>query len=170
MRSRIFTALVLTFLSSLAIAALPEHQIDIFAWPLSASTSQRLAQISYTSANATVKTYAAPQIPAGDDTVRVGFYHPSASWSGVATAASNFAPGKDKKLQLHVNTRGQLYHVGFKAADIPSSSTSGKGKDGLGVEVVKMQQGPAPHLNKPVVLSADGKVEAKEPEKTFLQK
>ena len=71
---------------------------------------------------------------------------------------------------LHLNTEGELYHVGFKASDQPSSSKTGKGKDGLGVEVVKTQPGPTPHLNKAVVLNAEGQLDDKEPEKTFLQK
>lgn len=170
MRVHVLVTLAVTLFTSLAISAQSERTVDIFAWPLSQTKSQTLAQISYTSSNATVKKYTAPKIPAGDDIVRVGFYHASGSWSGVATSASNFAPEKDKKVLLHLNTNGELYHVGFKASDQPSSSKTGKGKHGLSVEVVKMQQGPTPHLNKPVVLNAEGQVEDKEPEKTFLQK
>ena len=170
MRTNILVTLVVAFLSSLALSTKKERTVDIFAWPLSASKSQALAKISYTSSNATVKSYTAPKIPPGDDVVRIGFYHPSGSWSGVATAASNFAPDRDRKVQLHLNTEGELFHVGFKTSGLPSSSKSGKGKDGLGVEVVKMRKGPTPHLNKPVVLKEEGQVDGKEPEKTFLQK
>ena len=38
------------------------------------------------------------------------------------------------------------------------------------VEIVHPTPGPSPVLNKPVVVDPDGKVEGKEPEKTFLQK
>ncbi len=38
------------------------------------------------------------------------------------------------------------------------------------VELVPRERGPAPVLNKPVVLNADGKLDGKEPEKSFLQK
>jgi hypothetical protein len=71
---------------------------------------------------------------------------------------------------VFLNTEGQLYHIGFQSSDISSSSKIGTEKNGLGVEEMRMQRGPAPHLNKKVVLSADGKVEEKEPEKSFLQK
>lgn len=38
------------------------------------------------------------------------------------------------------------------------------------VEIIKMSQAPTPVLNKPVVLNPDGKLDGKEPEKSFLQK
>ena len=170
MRSSILVTLLVAVFVSFAIAVEKERTLEIFAWPLSATKAQTLAQISYNSTHASVKSYTAPRIPTGDDVVRVGFYHSSDSWSGVATAASNFAPGKDKKVQLLVNANGELYHIGFKASDLPSSSKTGNAKDGLGVEVVKTLPGPSPHLNKPIVLNAEGKVDVTEPEKTFLQK
>lgn len=170
MRVKVIVTALVAFFTSLAISAESERTVDIFAWPLSQTKSQTLAQITYTSSNATVKKYTAPKIPAGDDLVRVGFYHASGSWSGVATSAANFAPEKDKKVVLHLNANGELYHVGFKASNQPSSSKTGKAKDGLSVEVVKVLPGPAPHLNKPVVLNAEGQVPEAPPEKSFLQK
>lgn len=170
MRSTTLLTLVVAFLSSLAFSAQQEREIVVFAWPLSASKAQTLAKISYTSTNATVQSFTAPKIPPGDDVIRIGFHHSSNSgkWSGVATAASNFAPGLGRKVLLHLNAEGVVYHVGFKATEQGSSAKGGK--DGLDVEVVRMRKGPTPHLNKPVVVSADGKVEDKEPEKSFLQK
>lgn len=144
--------------------------MDVFAWPISAASSQTLAQISYNATHAEVKKYTAPKIPIGDDVVRVGFHHPSGTWSGVATSASNFEPHRNRKVLLHLNIEGELYHIGFRASNVQTSSKSGIGKQELGVEVVQMQQGPTPHLNKPVVLNAEGNVDAKEPEKSFLQK
>lgn len=176
MHTNMLFTLLLTFLGSLALAAQSEQTVNIHAWPLSASKSQSLAKVSYTASNASVKSYTAPNIPADESIVRVGFHHPtSGKWSGVATAASNFKKeGKDKKVQLHLNTAGELFHVGFVASDLGSSSTSGngkgKGEDVLGVEVVKVQEGETVRLNKPVVLDAEGNVPQKEPEKSFLQK
>lgn len=170
MRTYTLVAILLAFLTSLAISAQIERTVDIFAWPLSDSESQTIAKISYNSTHATVKSYTKPKLPPGDEIARIGFHHDGGSWSGVSTAASNFAPNKDKKVQLHLNTQGQLYHIGFKASDIPSSSKTGQGKGDLGVEVIQMQKGPTPHLNKPVVLSADGQIPEKEDQKTFLQK
>lgn len=171
MRSNIVLTLVVAFLSSLTLSAKEERTIDIFAWPLSDSKSQTLAKVSYTSTNATIKSHSAPEIPTGEDVVRIGFYHSSGSWSGVATAAENFNPGKEKKLLLNVNTAGEVYHVGFKAHDVVTNGKKGvQPQDEMAVEIVKMARGPSPVLNKPVVLNAEGKLDEKEPEKTFLQK
>jgi hypothetical protein len=171
MRSSIIITLVVAFLSSLALSAKGEKTVDIFAWPLSASKSHTLAKISYTSSNATIKSYSGPKIPTGDEIVRIGFYHPSGAWSGIATAAENFNPGKERTLLLNVNTAGDVYHVGFRVRDVASVGKKNvKAKDELAVEVIKMAKGPTPVLNKPVVLNAEGKLDEKEPEKTFLQK
>jgi hypothetical protein len=142
-----------------------------FAWPLSASKSQTLAKLSYNSETATVLSYKVPALPAGEEIVRIGFHHPSTgSWSGIATAASNFADGKDKKLQLLLNEQGDVYHIGFKSLDLPSSSKGGSKKDDMSVEVVPMKAGSTVHLNKPVLLNAEGKLDGAPEEKTFLQK
>lgn len=170
MRSPLVLSLALTFLSSLALAVSPEsRQVSILAWPLSAPKASNLAQISFTSTNASIKSYTAPTFPSSDDIVRLGFYQPSGQWSGIATVASNFDADKSKVLQLHVRPDGELYHVGLKIAEPVSQGKGSSRKDELAVEVVQIKKGPVPALNKPVVLSADGE-EAKEPEKSFLQK
>lgn len=170
----LLAALLLTFLTTLALAAQKEHTVEVFAWPLTASRATALASISYTPSNATLKSYTAPSIPADESVVRVGFYPPSGSpWSGVATAASNFADGVDKKILLHLNTAGELYHVGFRASELPSSGTGKKStrkEEGVSVEVVSTKPGPVPQLAKPVVLNEQGEVSDKEPEKNFFQK
>lgn len=172
MRNNLLLALVVTLFTSLVLAAQSDQSIDVFAWPLSSPKSQTLAKITYNSTYATVKSYTPPKIPSGEEIVRVGFYHPGSSdkWSGVATSSGNFSPGKDKKILLHVNTQGELYHIGFRASDLGTSSKTGTGKDDLSVEILQIQKGQGPHLNKPVVLNAEGKVDDKEPEKTFFQK
>ncbi|KAK4620005.1 hypothetical protein CLAFUW4_11095 [Fulvia fulva] len=171
MKLQLFLSLVLTFLTSLATAAEQQRNIDIFAWPLSASKPQTLAKVSFNSTDASIQSYNAPTVPQDDDIVRVGFYHPSGRWSGIATSASNLAPEKSQKLQLHVRPNGELYHVGFKASSAGGVAKAASKKDGaLSVEVVKIRPGPTPQLNKPIVVSEDGTVEGKEPEQTFLQK
>ncbi|KAH9840359.1 hypothetical protein Tdes44962_MAKER07954 [Teratosphaeria destructans] len=170
MRPLTVLASLLPFIGVSVFAAEPERSVDIFAWPLSSPKSSTLAKITFNSTAATVKSVSNPSIPPHDNVVRVGFYHPSGSWSGIATSASNFQNGKDKTLQLHVNSDGELYHVGFKASNYGTSSKSSNKKEGLSVEVVKVRPGPTPRLNKPVVLSPDGKAPETEPEKTFFQK
>lgn len=170
MQFHVLISLVLTFIWSLAAAADTERTADIFAWPLSASKPQNFAKVSFTSTNASIKSFNAPSISSEDGIVRVGFYHTSGKWSGIATAASNFATEKPKRLQLHVKPNGDLYHIGFKVAEGVNQGKGRSTKDGLSVEVMQIRQGPTPHLNKPVVVSADGSTDQKESEKTFLQK
>ncbi|KXT15122.1 hypothetical protein AC579_6460 [Pseudocercospora musae] len=171
MRTSSVVSIVLAFIVSLAAAVESQRSTDILAWPLSASTPTKLTTVSYTSTNATLKGYDFPKIPDHEEIVRVGFYHKSGKWSGIATSAKNFAIINPMRLILHVKDNGELYHVGFKAND-PITRAEGKPdtSDWLNVEVVKIRPGPVPALNKPVVVTADGQVEGKEPEKTFLQK
>ena len=171
MRLTTALSLELTLLTSLSAAAQTDKQVDIFAWPLSASQSQSLAKISYNTEQATVVSYSAPKLPAGEEIVRIGFHHPTTgSWSGIATSAANLAEGKDKKIQLLLNEQGEVYHVGFKTSDWPTSAKGGSKKDEMSVEVVPMKPASTIHLNKPVVLNADGKLAGQPEEKTFLQK
>ncbi|KAK5736739.1 hypothetical protein LTR17_007244 [Elasticomyces elasticus] len=170
MRTFAFVGLLVAFLCSLGAALEVERTIGVYVWPVSATKATNLARITYNSTTATVDSYTRPSIPADEETVRVGFYHESGAWSGIATASSNFALEKNKKLQLHLNNNGELYHVGFKASDYGTSSKVSNTKDGVSVELLKIRPGPTPHLNKPVVVNPDGSVPAKEPEKSFLQK
>lgn len=170
MRFTAALSFALTLLSS-AVVAQTDKQIDIHAWPLSASKSRSLAKLSYNPEEATVLSYKALALPAGEEIVRIGFHHPSTgSWSGIATSAANFAEGKDKKIQLLLNEQGEVYHVGFKTSDWPTSAKGGSKKDDMSVEVVPMQPASTIQLNKPVVLNADGKLAGQPEEKTFLQK
>jgi len=170
MRFTAALSFALTLLSSVA-AAQTDKQIDIFAWPLSASKSQSLAKLSYNLEEATVISYKALALPADEEIVRIGFHHPqTGSWSGIATSAANFAEGKDKKIQLLLNEQGEVYHVGFKTSDWPTSAKGGSKKDDMSVEVVPMKPASTIQLNKPVVLNADGKLAGQPEEKTFLQK
>lgn len=170
MRS-IFSLAAGALLASVALAADTVNTIDVFAWPLSASTSQSLAQVSYTypSLNVTVKSYTSPSLPGNEELVRVGFYRsPSESWSGVATSSLNFGADRQKTLRLHLDGQGEVYHIGFGA--LPGTAAPSSDAEQLLVEIVKQTPGPQPHLNKPVVVNADGQVDEKEPEKSFFQK
>lgn len=162
--------ILLVFLAPLALSAQTQRSVDVFAWPLSASKPTTLAHITYNSTSASVQNYIAPHFAADEEVVRIGFYHPSGSWSGVASAASNLAANTHKTVQLYLNTDHDLYHVGFKVSPVASSSKSGNSKDGLNVEVVRLRPGQMPPLSKPVQLNAQGKVEEKPVEKSFVQK
>ncbi|WPH02882.1 Hypothetical protein R9X50_00575000 [Acrodontium crateriforme] len=177
MRLNFLVGLVLAFVTSLAVAVEAPSSLEVFVWPMSAAKSQTLARVSYNSTTATLVSYSAPKLVADDDTVRVGFYQPSGAWSGVVTSASNFAAGKDKSLSLLLNAENQVYHVGFQAIDKPVDAKTSKTKksasketDTLHVRIEKTATAPGPHLNKPVLLKADGTADEPEAEKTFFQK
>lgn len=126
-----------------------------------------LAQIEY-DADQSVGTLASYTPPTGsyssDHLVRIGLTDStSGSWRGVVTSAAGFADRYHKKFVVHVDDKGEPYHVGF-------ATSSKKGGNEVEIEIVRRAAGPKPALNKPIVLNAEGKVDNKEPEKTFLQK
>jgi hypothetical protein len=126
-----------------------------------------LAQIEY-DADQSVGSLASFTPPTGsyspDHLLRVGLTDPkSGSWRGIVTSAASFSDRYHKKFIIHVDDKGEPFHIGF--------GTSAKGSgDEVEVEIKKRNVGPKPVLNKPIVLNAEGKLDGKEPEKTFLQK
>ncbi|KAF2632459.1 hypothetical protein BU25DRAFT_384481 [Macroventuria anomochaeta] len=126
-----------------------------------------LAQIEYDADQSvgTLTSYAPPTGSYSEEhLLRVGLTDPkTGSWRGIVTSAASFADQYHKKFIVHVDENGEPYHVGF------GTSAKGSGEE-VEVEIVKRNQGPKPVLNKPIVLNAEGKLESKEPEKTFLQK
>lgn len=174
-------------ISALALAVLPAlandspevrldffRDVDIFAWPLSAAKPQPFVTVAYNYQNATIKKYTPLKIPLEEETVRIGFHVPnSGAWAGVATSASNFAADQFQRIRLLVGENAEIYHLTFTAASSGDASQDAQtlsAKDRLTVDVVEIAKGQAPLLNKPIVVSQDGQVEGKEPEKTFLQK
>ncbi|KAI7120851.1 hypothetical protein KC343_g18032 [Hortaea werneckii] len=173
MHSSLALGLLLAFFASLAFAVEQQRTVDIFAWPLNPPQSTLLAKISYNSTVATVDSYQPFAPPAPAVPVSVGFKHwHGAVWSCVSTDASNFAAGKDKKLQLHLDQNGDLFHLGFKASDVGGShgKTKESKKGDLSVEIVPVNKGPSPALNKPIVVNQDGSMPDKVEEKSFFQK
>ncbi|ORY14799.1 hypothetical protein BCR34DRAFT_479039 [Clohesyomyces aquaticus] len=126
-----------------------------------------LAQIDYdvSTSTGTVSSYTPPTGSYNaDHLLRIGLSDSkSGHWRGVVTSAASFAEEYKKKFTIHVDEKGEIYHIGF------GTSAKGAGEE-VEVEVIKRASGPKPLLNKPVVLNAEGKLEGKEPEKTFLQK
>jgi hypothetical protein len=126
-----------------------------------------LAQIEY-DVDQSVGTLSSYTPPTGsyssDHLLRVGLSDPkSGSWRGIVTSAASFADQYHKKFIIHVDEKGEPYHVGF------GTSAKGSGEE-VEVEIVRRNAGPKPVLNKPIVLNAEGKIDSKEPEKSFLQK
>lgn len=164
--------MLLSKLLLLPVAVASSVTLYVSSVPVSANTATipsaiPLAQIEY-DADQSVGTLASYTPPTGsyspDHLVRIGLTDlTSESWRGIVTSAASFADKYHKKFVIHVDDKGEPYHVGF------GTSARGEGAE-VEVEIVKRGEGPKPMLNKPVVLNAEGKLEEKEPEKTFLQK
>lgn len=126
-----------------------------------------LVQISYDAdqTTGTVVSYTPPQgSHAPDHLLRLGLYDAkSDTWKGVLSSAASFADEYKKRFVVHVDDKGEPYHVGF------GTSEKATGEE-LEVEIVKREPGPKPVLNKPIVLNAEGRIDSKEPEKSFIQK
>lgn len=127
-----------------------------------------LAQIEY-DADQPVGTLSSYTPPTGsyspDHLLRIGLTDTeSGEWHGIVTSAASFSTQYHQKFVLHVDDKGIPFHIGF------STSAPKTKDDRVSVEIVQRAPGPKPVLNKPIVLNAEGKIETKEPEKTFLQK
>ena len=166
--------MLLSKLLLLPVAVASSVTLYVSSVPVTSDTSMipspiPLAQIEY-DADQTTGTLASYTPPTGsyssDHLLRVGLSDPkTGSWRGIVTSAANFADQYHKKFVIHVDERGEPFHVGF------GTSAKGSGDSNeVEVEIVKRAVGPKPVLNKPIVLNAEGKLETKEPEKSFLQK
>ncbi|KAF2803766.1 uncharacterized protein BDZ99DRAFT_452848 [Mytilinidion resinicola] len=150
--------------STITIYTNPLHQDSASAIP----SPTPLATISYdpSTASASLASY---HPPTGAYTpshlLRIGLFDPATKeWKGVVTSSASFADEYLKRFTLHVDEQGEVYHVGF------GTTAKIAGSDEVEIEVSTRAKGPQPSLNKPIVLNAEGKLEGKEPEKTFLQK
>ncbi|CAI6340591.1 unnamed protein product [Periconia digitata] len=155
--------------------------VTVYIHPIAASTTPKsavvpspvpLAQIDVDAESSTgsIVSYTPPHGSYSPDSlVRVGLHDAKTqSWRGVVTSAASFAELYKQNFVVHVDEKGEAYHVGFTASAKDGSNASDR-KD-VTVQVVQRSVGPKPTLNKPIVLNAEGKIEAKEPEKSFLQK
>ncbi|KAI5249179.1 hypothetical protein E4T42_05344 [Aureobasidium subglaciale] len=160
----LLAALLCTTSALAAATADSIRTTDVFAWPLTAPAPLPFAKVSYSwpSLNATVDSYTAPAVRS-DETVRVGV-HRADDWVGIATSGANFGATKNPALRLFVDSEGNVWHVGFSTAAVKASEGS------LAVEIVPLHQGPQVAFDKPIVVNQQGEPEAKEPEKSFLQK
>lgn len=154
----------------LATTALADKTLNIHAWPLGAPAPHHLAQLTYdpTTFNATLVSWKAPSTFDDNDSslIRIGLQKPT--WTGILTSTAALGPRYKKTLVLHADRDGGVYGVGLGAE---AREEEAEGDDIVDVRVERIQAGPAPVLNKPVVLDESGKVAGQqEPEKTFLQK
>ncbi|KAI1633917.1 hypothetical protein F4809DRAFT_643955 [Biscogniauxia mediterranea] len=171
--STIFPGLVAFSLASLASAD-GQTAAAIYIQPVSQSPSAPalLAEIQYDPAAASeaeIVSYEAPELPEDAKLVRIGVYNPSSKqWESSTSVASveNFSKGYSPTVILSVDQKGAVVGVALRGVAIDAGQTRDFGPQAM---VLTTQPGKQPDLNKPVVLSPEGKTVVPE-EKTFLQK
>lgn len=152
---------------------------NIYIQPLGSSSSPvLLAGFTYdssapdTASSASVTSYEAPDLPDSIDLVRVGIYDANQKqWAGSTSVASaeNFGKGYSPHFVLSVDgTSGEEVVLGASVRGVRIDA--GQTRDfGPQASLLLTSRGKQPDLNKPIVLSPEGKKVEKE-EKTFLQK
>jgi hypothetical protein len=168
----ILRLLSLLTLFVIAASAASSSVVTVYAWPLSAASPKPYAEIALPStsdSSATIRSKRAVSATDGE-IVRIGLLDGNKAWRGVATSADSFKDGITQKITLHTDNDGQVTHVSFssfKAAQVANGAKS----EQLLVDIVPIQAGPEPVLNKPVVLNAEGKLDKPvEDNRSFLQK
>ncbi|KAL4987144.1 hypothetical protein BDW68DRAFT_178092 [Aspergillus falconensis] len=166
---------ILAFLIFLSSPALSSYspQLEILYWPVANPEPSALAHVSYDPASLKSELIDySPPTDSSHDLARVGFYVATLTdpkqWVGTLISPSALM-GDDSSqkptLRLHISLSNEIYHVSLGSTAASSTSSSGS----IGIELVADELGPSPHLNRPIVVSPDGK-NPEEPEKTLFQK
>ncbi|KAI0137325.1 hypothetical protein BJ170DRAFT_590260 [Xylariales sp. AK1849] len=166
---------VLTALASIAVAT--ERTAAIYIQPVSSnpSTPALLAEVSYDAshpAGASISSFEFPELPDDDavKNVRIGVYSPSSkTWESSTSVASvaNFGKGYRPHVMLSVDAKGDVASAALRGVRIDAGQTRDFGPKAV---VVVAAKGAQVELNKPVVLTPEGKKPAEAEEKTLLQK
>ncbi|GJC82316.1 hypothetical protein ColLi_05154 [Colletotrichum liriopes] len=172
---------LLSALFAATLAAAETRLAKVYIEPVSPTpqTPVLLAEVEYDAkrpADASVTSYEAPDLSAGANDspapklVRIGVFDPSTSeWTSSVSVASteNFDKGYAPNIILSVDgVSGDVVGAGLKGVRIDAGATRDFGPQA----VVRVGvQGKTPELNKPVVLSPEGRKVVQE-EKPFWQK
>ncbi|KAB5582627.1 hypothetical protein GE09DRAFT_275203 [Coniochaeta sp. 2T2.1] len=178
------TSLALTLLG-LGLATAADHTASIYVQPvtypqLSELAPALLASVRYTTPlspdsdpNSEITSYEAPDLPSDSSSslLRIGAYDPSTSrWTSSTSVISpaNFGKGYAPHFVVTVDSTGEkILGVSVRGVKIDAGHTRDFGPQ---VVIVETQRGKQPDLNKPVVLSPEGRRAQPEEEKSFLQK
>jgi len=131
-----------------------------------------LAEVTYDTSDvaaAAVTEYEAPELPEDARLVRIGVYDRAAKrWASSTSVASvdNFGKGYSPHVTVSVDDKGNYLGASCRGVGIDAGQTRDFGPQAI---VVVTEQGKQPDLNKPVVLSPEGKQVVPE-EKSMLQK
>ncbi|KAI1311688.1 hypothetical protein F5Y03DRAFT_286163 [Xylaria venustula] len=157
-----------------SIASASEYTATVYIQAVTASPAipVPLAELQFDTlapSEAQVVTYEAPELPDETKLVRVGVYDPAAGqWASSTSVASinNFDKGYSPTLILSVEKYGEPISAAIRGVQIDAGQTRDFGPKAM---VLVTAAGKQPDLNKPVVLSPEGKQVVPE-EKTMLQK
>jgi hypothetical protein len=147
---------------------------EILYWPLGSTKPSILARVAYdpTSLKSNILTYNPPKPDshADGDLVRLGLYTTTPTnpkqWTGSLVSLSSLTGGAPTlRLHLGPGSESEVYHVSVAAFE----PLAQKGSEAA-VELVVSEAGAQPHLNRPVVVRADGQSVEEVPEKTLIQK
>ncbi|KAK3485640.1 hypothetical protein B0T13DRAFT_489954 [Neurospora crassa] len=185
---RLLASLASALLVAATAATAQVITVPIYIQPVNSSTVPSfLAEVSYDTAQdpssavaPVVSAYEAPEILddlRGHELLRIGVYDKAEKkWvsSTSVISAENFGKGYAPHIVLSVDESNQegsydnqhLLGVAFKGIRIDAGQTRDFGPQAV---VVRTAQGKQPELNKPVVLSPEGKQVVPQ-EKTLLQK
>lgn len=159
-------------LASFACASERTSTIYIQAVVASPAAPVPLAELQYDASapsEAQVITYEAPELLDETKLVRVGVYDPAAGkWTSSTSVASvdNFDKGYSPALMLSVDQSGIPISAAVRGVRIDAGQTRDFGPQAV---ILVTEPGKQPDLNKPVVLSPEGKQVVPE-EKSMLQK
>ncbi|KAI0422385.1 hypothetical protein F5X98DRAFT_150635 [Xylaria grammica] len=159
-------------LASFADASERTATIYIQAVTAKPATPAPLAELQFDTLSPTeaqILTYEAPDLPDEAKLVRVGIYDPAAKqWSSSTSVASvdNFDKGYSPTLILTIGQSGEPISAAIRGVRIDAGQTRDFGPQAV---VLVTTPGKQPDLNKPVVLSPEGKQVVPE-EKSMLQK
>ncbi|KAI5852912.1 hypothetical protein DFP73DRAFT_628270 [Morchella snyderi] len=159
---------VLSLLSATANAITTHtHTLTLHQWPLGAPHPTILGKVSYDSATGEggfgVAEHSGAWAESGEEEeVRVGVWNGETWLFGCVVVGKTLKHPENADITVRVDDTGKAWHVQYKAGDEASSSPT--------VRILTQAPGPQPVLNKPIVLTPDGKIPVPEVEKTFLQK
>lgn len=172
-------SLASVLLGAASVVYAEARMANIYIQPLGSSSAPvLLAGLTYdssapdTASSASVTSYEAPELPDSVGLVRVGIYDANQKqWAGSTSVASaeNFGKGYSPHFVLSVDgTSGEGIVLGASVRGVRIDGGQTR-EFGPQASLLLTSRGKQPDLNKPIVLSPEGKKVEKE-EKTFLQK
>jgi hypothetical protein len=170
---RLFTVIFVLCISTLAVSSDLIDSTTVYIQSLSSTTRPvPLAEIKFnpSTLSAELVSFETPDLEIESKLLRVGVYDTAtSSWksSTSVTSVETFAKGFSPTLILSLDAQGEVIGVSCKSGKIDAGQTRDFGPK---VKVLKMAKGKLPELNRPVVLSPEGKLAEPEPERTMLQK